>query len=700
LQNAKNSRRIIVSMAGCLTVAGAAFMLCTGAEAQELPCQWTQGSDYNDDIATNYGQSCTANYNGSNTTFGTHGVCLASIYNGLYCAQQFFYTSPSNNYTVTLGMGSTPLNADLSKDVSQVCVTSPSKCAAGTVWEPNGPAINIANMTNVSSPNTRNCMTSPQSGCLIIQGGGNSPGDLTLSLATPYQEIEIGTGTTGLSTSHVLLQNLTFRKPQEAAVQGTFITSGTTTQTLNSQTETFTTLTLAIMQPRVPTPIQDPLNFVAVDNVGTGYPPNQSITVTLATTGGSCTSPPTITLKTDANGSILIPTQGNMDQIQIATPAVCSSYPYGTTVFGSTYNGQSGLNSSATFYVAYVPSPMSIWINSYNQYLFQGNLPPPGNGMQMSNYMRAFQNVHSGNQFVPTSIESSITMNGVVVQNFQDWGSLDFGGTYLPYPPQYSLYQGVTPVWTMTFDQPNATLPGYFSQAGAIVCMRTDYGSAAAINGSTTGVQSTDITFQSIDWIGEGRSTFQNSNGVSILDSAIQRDTTTYPGGQLPCYGSGSGGLQINPKQLTGNTTAITYGNTIQNFSAYGTADDSIAIYNDVGGSSFYTTPPLAQSNINLSTIVSPDGHPIRLANDYTVTKIPDNSIDTQLDIGTCPAPEGPAGATGSPVCVDSSTKDQILSSSANCDTDFWDYPVISGGWGMGCPFWYSYAAFMDDKPI
>jgi hypothetical protein len=231
--------------------------------------------------------------------------------------------------------------------------------------------------------------------------------------------------------------------------------------------------------------------------------------------------------------------------------------------------------------------------------------------------------------------------------------------------------------------------------------MHTDDGGAAAVNGGTMNdpPQSTDITFQGIDWIGDGRSSFQNANTVSVLNSAILRDPTFYPNGQLPCYGSGGGGLQFNPSQKGGNPTAITYGNLVQGFSATGTADDSIAFYNDVGGSTAYASPAFPQSSIGSSTITSPDGHPIRLANDYTVTKIPDNTDINELDSGTCPI-TSPQGLTGSPVCVDPNTQNQILSSAANCDTDFWDYPASQGGWGIGCPIWYSYKNFNDLKPF
>jgi hypothetical protein len=658
--------------------------------------QYALNSDFTDYPETNYSAECTATVGTSMITFGSHGLCLASIYNALYCASSFFGTNPTNNYTIIMGLGSTPLSVDLSRDISQICVAHPDKCTKQPPpWEPDNAAFPISGVQGIPLGGD-GCLTATKSGCLTIEGSDPSPAGLVLTLATSEQEVAIGSFGTP-SPSHILFKNMTFRKAQEATAQGVFVSSATTTQTLNSVTETFTTMSLAITQPSTPTPVQDLTNFAAIDYPGTAgmneYPAGQtSLNVTLATTGGTCPTAPVLSVTTNASGQI-------SGVNSIVTPAACSVWPYATTVFPATYNG----SGNATFYVAYLPSPMSIWINGYNNYLANGNIPPPGTGVEMSNYMRAFQNVQSGSRYIPTSIPSSDTINNAVIQNFQDWGSLDFNGSYLPTPPQFSYYSGTTPVWTMTFDNPTTNMPPavppYFSQAGAIVCMHTDDGAAAAVNGAVTGAQSTDITFDSVDWIGDGRSTFQNSNTVSILNSAIVRDPSIYPNGQLPCYGSGSGGPQFNPAQngMGGNANAITYGNLVQNFSATGTADDSIAFYNDVGGYTDSATQP--RSNVESSTIVSPDGHPIRLSNQESVTGIPDNPVDTELDIGTCPLPVGAGGATGSPVCVDQATQQQILSSAANCDTYFWNYPIASGGWGTGCPIWYSYKGFMEDKP-
>ncbi len=121
-------------MNGCLTAVGAAaaLMLSTGAEAQpgpELPCPvYMPNSDYTDYPETNYSAECTATVGTSLVTFGSHGLCLASIYNALYCASSFFSTHPTNNYTIIMGLGSTPLSVDLSRDFSQVCVEDSTTC--------------------------------------------------------------------------------------------------------------------------------------------------------------------------------------------------------------------------------------------------------------------------------------------------------------------------------------------------------------------------------------------------------------------------------------------------------------------------------------------------------------------------------------------------------------------------------------------
>jgi hypothetical protein len=538
---------------------------------------------------------------------------------------------------------------------------------------PDQSAILVRSLNNVPATG-ESCTTATQSGCLIVQGSGTLPSNTTLTLATSNTN-SMGLGVTahGIeidAASDVIFQYLTLREAQEDSNQGSLSATGTVTETSGSITQTYATLTLDIMQPATPTPIQDLMNFAAIASGGSRYQASAtSLDITLATTGGTCTQNAVLTVTTDSSGVV--------NQIlAIKVPAICSTYPYATTLFAGTH----GTNSSAMFYVAYLPSPMSQWINDYNFYLGSGGTKGAG----FSAYMRAYSNQLNGTQYTPVSVPSGQNdPSGNPIRNFASWGSVPINGTHIFIPPVYvtSMYKHL---WQLTLGNPIVAgsanpIPPYFSAIGNIVCMHTDYGGALA-----AGATGTDLNFNSMVWINDARLAFDGVDTISIMDSSIIRDTTTYPSNQLPCYGSGAGGPQIG--QLG---DPVTFGNVISNFTANATADDSVAVYNDIGG-----TGGKAQSNITNSTFFSPDGHPIRLANNAATTGIPDNMYDN-LDSGTCPL--GPiVGTTGSPVCVDSATQNQISSSIANCDTDYWNQPAQ---WGVGCPIWYSYAGFSKDPP-
>jgi hypothetical protein len=254
--------------------------------------------------------------------------------------------------------------------------------------------------------------------------------------------------------------------------------------------------------------------------------------------------------------------------------------------------------------------------------------------------------------------------------------------TYYPQPPTLDATHPNR--WTMTFQNTTNVepFPPYFSSTSNIICMHADSQTAFQVKdlaGSSNG--GSDIIFNDIVWVNVGRGVFQGVTGAQILGSSISRDPTTYSGGQLPCYSSESGGPQFS--QL--NDPAPTYGNQIISFSAVATADDSIAMYNDVGGSpNGSSTYP--QSNIKTSTITSADGHPIRLSNNSSITMLNDVTNPHELDAGNCPY--SPTG-TGSPVCVDSTTTNVITSTTANCDTYRYDNSA-----GNGCPIYYDWAGF------
>jgi hypothetical protein len=637
-------------LASCLTVGGGlgVSLLSDGAEAHEASlCIPHSRGDYVDN-ASNYSSRCTLTVDGEKRVYGEQGVCIASIRQAVKCAGEFFenHDLQSNNYTITIGSGTqgAPFSVDLTHDIS---------FGKSGDWQPDVPAIAVRGLNS----NGSGCSGHRQ-GCLVIQGASSSA-YTTLTLATPQHEIEVD------DSSHVLFQGLTLRKAPEAMSQGNFASAGSVVMSDGTTTETFATLTVDITPQDKPVPIQDILNFATIADAGSGYPASSKFNLTLAATGGNCDTPAVLTVESDANGAIR-----QIDQL--ATQAVCTVYPYSTTVFSGT---DSNGNGSASFYVAYLASPLSEWINAYNFYL--ANRPQ---GEAFALYMKAYANTYDAGsgQYVPVSVPSNQwDSQGQVIRNFAQWGAVHLAKSYIPVPPQYMTGKGGQNLWMMTFSNPitQPAVPPYFSTPGNIVCMHTDYGNAVETNNPHS---QSDLIFKDIVWVTAGRSEFENTDNTQIIDSAIQRDASTYKNGQLPCYGSGAGGPQFS--QPVGHTT---YGNRVMHFTAVATADDSLAFYNDIGGAN-----GKAQSYVKLSTFVSPQGHPIRLYNDQPPGQ------HTMLDTGTCPA-NGNAGGTGSPVCVDKSTQRHISGDLTACDADYWVELPAPPGWGSGCPVWYPYATFL-----
>jgi hypothetical protein len=202
-----------------------------------------------------------------------------------------------------------------------------------------------------------------------------------------------------------------------------------------------------------------------------------------------------------------------------------------------------------------------------------------------------------------------------------------------------------------------------------------------------------DVVFSDMVWINEGRGVFRGVTGAQVLSSSFVRDSTTYSGGQLPCFSVQSGGLQFSQPG-----DPATYGNLVDHFTATATGDDSVAMFNDIGGTAMPGGGTYPRSRITNSTITNADQHPIRLYNNYSMTNLYDYPgappLDTsKLDTGNCTPAIPPSTNSGSPVCVDTSTTNVITSSMANCDTDYWNQ-TYTGGWGLGCPFYYNYDGY------
>jgi hypothetical protein len=131
LSNTNNVHRSLLSMCGCLSAAAAAgLVLSTGAEAQAPSVCTPLMGDSVTDYASNYGSKCTLTVNGTLTSYGLDGVCLASIHQALSCASQFFNGDPPGNYTIIIGNGSpsSPFIVDLSHDISQAYPSNHAAC--------------------------------------------------------------------------------------------------------------------------------------------------------------------------------------------------------------------------------------------------------------------------------------------------------------------------------------------------------------------------------------------------------------------------------------------------------------------------------------------------------------------------------------------------------------------------------------------
>jgi hypothetical protein len=579
---------------------------------------------------------------------GTDGICLGSIQAAIACASSFYSTSgnAAYNYILTVGSAHTsPVTIDLTHDLS---------AASTSTWQPTANTFEIDNFVNAPA-GTFNCSTPTQSGCFVVQGYGGSSANTTITTVSGELEILIK------NSSHVLFQHLTLRENAETMTQGTYVTSAPTTLTEPAGTGTFWTVTADMLAPSVVTPLQNLRDSVAIATSGSGYAFGP-VTITLPTPS-TCSAGYVISAQVNSSGAIF--------QINsVLTPPSCTTYPTSPSAVTPTSCPVSG--TCATFYVAYIPTPMSQWIAGYN-------VNYPASSGQITAFMKSYTNASA-----PVSVPSSAVdpATGDYIASIAQWGASRIGMTYYPQPPTLDATHPNR--WTMTFQNTTNVepFPPYFSSTSNIICMHADSQTAFQVKdlaGSSNG--GSDIIFNDIVWVNVGRGVFQGVTGAQILGSSISRDPTTYSGGQLPCYSSESGGPQFS--QL--NDPAPTYGNQIISFSAVATADDSIAMYNDVGGSpNGSSTYP--QSNIKTSTITSADGHPIRLSNNSSITMLNDVTNPHELDAGNCPY--SPTG-TGSPVCVDSTTTNVITSTTANCDTYRYDNSA-----GNGCPIYYDWAGF------
>ena len=271
-------------------------------------------------------------------------------------------------------------------------------------------------------------------------------------------------------------------------------------------------------------------------------------------------------------------------------------------------------------------------------------------------YMRAYTNAAA-----PQLIQSTSTPNS----NAQfSWGYPSTGGRVIeavsPTQPDRANYPNR---WKLTLSPPSLyrPIPTYYygTTAGVanLICMKVDDTDAFWFYDLVSG--GTDIIMNNMVWIGAARGSFRGVKGsltggglgAQVYNSAIARGPAV--NGQVPCLSSQSGGMQFgNP-----NDPPI-YGNAVYGLTAEGTGDDSLAMFNDIGGSRNGTSGFYPQTTIVRSVIGNSFARDILMTNDHHNSRMSGNL----------------------PVSVDTATQAEI-NAEGNCD------PLVLGN--GNCPVTY-----------
>jgi hypothetical protein len=218
--------------------------------------------------------------------------------------------------------------------------------------------------------------------------------------------------------------------------------------------------------------------------------------------------------------------------------------------------------------------------------------------------------------------------------------------------------------WTVTLSRPpyRRAIPSYYSGTTAgvpnLICMKVDHANAFWFGDNQS--SGTDIIMNDMVWVGAARGTFRGIRGLpaggglgaQIYNSTIERGPPV--GGQTPCLATQSGGMQFGQP---GDPPI--YGNAVYGLRADGTGDDSIAMFNDIGGTRDSEGNYYPQSSIRQSAIGNSFARDIYLENVRDKTRL----------------------AGKSPVLVDLFTQSEI-NNNGNCD------PLVMGN--GNCPVTYS----------
>ena len=217
--------------------------------------------------------------------------------------------------------------------------------------------------------------------------------------------------------------------------------------------------------------------------------------------------------------------------------------------------------------------------------------------------------------------------------------------------------------WTITLSEPASghAVPSYYSATTGgkpnLLCMKTD--DAQAFWFDDIGGRGSDVIMNNMEWVGAARGSFRGVNGAlsggglgaQVYNSSIERGPPIL--GQAQCLSTQSGGLQFGQP-----TDPPIYGNLVYGLKSQGTGDDSVAMFNDIGGTRTPTGGYYPQTVIAQSMIGNSFARDILLTNDRHYSGL-----------------EGK-----SPVFVDAFTQGQI-SDDGNCD------PLVLGN--GNCPVTY-----------
>ena len=293
------------------------------------------------------------------------------------------------------------------------------------------------------------------------------------------------------------------------------------------------------------------------------------------------------------------------------------------------------------------------------------------------------------------------------------------GNGWNPVPPVQSSTNANQ--WLVTMAQsgsatsPSTYLPLYVAAGGStsgpftnVACMKIDSSEAIYVNEDGSGE---DVVFKNVAFLNHSRSEFRgvlggvaaagthptyaqkllnptpfNNLGVQLINFQLGRSSSTN------CLQGDSGGVQLHGV----NNTGPTWGNLLVNFSAYSTADDSLALFNDIGGQSVTYTlangtsstahyPPTILTNdasiipagqSNSSTIAN--GF-VRFIGGYVTSADIDASITGTSALGSGVTFSN--GGTWSALVIDASST--VLDSESGCDPLIFDGGMVPGN---GCP--------------